>query len=311
MKISLCSTYFCPWKNWRTDHSQNIYGIYQHVFDLAFHYLWTLSTHITLANENKRPPHCFQREARWPWSGFSEQRERRPEKLFHSSPTSSLVSPVVVKQQSCLKLTRGAGAPIPPGRKPAGPAHLPGSLPHPHRKQQLPLLLSPNLNPDSSWGIFYFFNIWHNFNSPLSCITQVWHPRKKPIPSIWFLLLVCELNDYYATSTKLPYAYVSICQQSQASEYWGLFKQKKIQDGPKMEHGQEGVSFSLSPNRGSRASTLHVHVAQLPLCPGIFPCDTKLGWNSDTWVHLPLLHFSQRLHFKNPSYAPFESAFLF
>ena len=51
-------------------------------------------------------------------------------------------------------------------------------------------------------------------------------------------------------------------------------EEQKIQDGPKMEHGQEGVSFSLSPNRGSKASTLHVHVAQQPLCPGIFPCDT-------------------------------------
>lgn len=116
-------------------------------FDLAFHSLWTLSAHITLANENKRPPHCLQREARWPWSGFSEQHERRPEKLFHSSPASSLVSPVVVRQQSCLKLAWGAGEPIPPGRKPAGPAHLSGSPPHPHLKQQLPLLLFPNLNP--------------------------------------------------------------------------------------------------------------------------------------------------------------------
>lgn len=153
MKISLCSTYFCPWKNWRTDHSQNIYGIYQHVLDLAFHYLWTLSTHITLANENKRPPHCLQRQARWPWSGFSEQHERRPEKMFHSCPTSSLVSPVVVRQQSCLKLAWGAGEPIPPGMKPVGPAL---HLTHISNSNCL-FYFPPTLTPYSSWGIFLFF----------------------------------------------------------------------------------------------------------------------------------------------------------
>lgn len=77
-----------------------------------------------------------------------------------------------------------------------------------------------------------------------------------------------------------------------------------------MEHGPEGASFSLSPNRGSKASALHVHEAQLPLCPAS-SLVTQQNWNEILTPDPPLLHFSQRLHFKSPSHALFESAFLF
>lgn len=135
------------------------------------------------------------REARWPWSGFSEQHERRPEKMFHSSPTSSLVSPVVVRQELPKTSLRGWGTH--PTWHETCRASPP---PHPHLKQQLPLLLPPTLTPYSSWGIFYFFNIWNNFNYHFSCITQVWHPRKKTYSSyiistsgLWIKWLPCNL----------------------------------------------------------------------------------------------------------------------
>ena len=38
---------------------------------------------------------------------------------------------------------------------------------------------------------------------------------------------------------------------------------------------------------------------------------TQQNWNEILTPDLPLLHFSQRLHFKSPSHALFESAFLF
>ena len=196
MKISLCSTYFCPWKNWRTDHSQNIYGIYQHVLDLAFHYLWTLSTHITLANENKRPPHCLQRgKMTLVWlfrAAWEETREDVPQ-LSHLISGESCSCKTTELPKTSL---RGWGTH--PTWYETCRASPP---PHPHLKQQLPLLLPPTLTPYSSWGIFYFFNIWHNFNYHFSCITQVWHPRKKKTYSsyiistsgLWIKWLPCNL----------------------------------------------------------------------------------------------------------------------